>query len=254
MAPLRKGDRGDLVERWQEFLLGQGFDPEGTDGVFGDDTEAATLAFQRAAGVPASGIVDAATLAAARARGAAPEAADAGDDFPPRPPFPPLLGNDARAALFGRFAFVAAPLPGNKENIRITDGWEQAEIVTVSLPQLRPLTGRDTVRFHRKAAGQMRALWADWERAGLLKHVTSWGGTFVPRFIRGSTTTLSNHAFGTAFDINMKENALGAVPAMRGQPGCVRDLVAAAHASGFYWGGHFKRRDGMHFEIAVVQG
>jgi hypothetical protein len=28
--------------------------------------------------------------------------------------------------------------------------------------------------------------------------------------------------------------------------------VPVAHKFGFYWGGHFSRRDGMHFEIAKV--
>lgn len=249
---LRHGDQGDAVERWQEFLLGQGFDPNGTDGRFGDDTARATRAFQAANGLAQTGEVDAATLAAAKADGA-PTGADAGDDVPPKPAFPPLTGNDARAAIFGRFAFVPDPRPDNPENIRITDGWEAANIVPVPIPQLKPLTGRDTVRFHRLAANQLRALWADWERAGLLPLVLSWGGSFVPRFVRGSRTTLSNHAFGSAFDINMKQNGLGVVPALRGRPGSVRDLVPAAHANGFYWGGHFSRRDGMHFEIARLQ-
>jgi hypothetical protein len=64
---------------------------------------------------------------------------------------------------------------------------------------------------------------------------------------------LSNHAFGSAFDINAALNPLGAEPALPGTPGCVYDMVRIAHDHGFYWGGHFsKRRDGMHFEVAEV--
>ena len=60
---------------------------------------------------------------------------------------------------------------------------------------------------------------------------------------------LSNHAFGTAFDINVQWNPLEALP---GRTGCVFELVPMAHRHGFYWGGHFSRRDGMHFEVARV--
>ncbi len=82
----------------------------------------------------------------------------------------------------------------------------------------------------------------------------NWAGSYVPRFIRGSRTTLSNHAFGTAFDINTRENALGAIPALVGKHGSVRKLVPLANQHGFYWGGHFKsRKDGMHFEIAELR-
>jgi hypothetical protein len=30
------------------------------------------------------------------------------------------------------------------------------------------------------------------------------------------------------------------------------ELVPIAHRHGFYWGGHFSQRDGMHFEVAQV--
>jgi hypothetical protein len=78
--------------------------------------------------------------------------------------------------------------------------------------------------------------------------VLTWDGSFVPRFIRGSRTTLSNHAFGTAFDINCGYNRLGTIPALLGNKGYVRELVELANEHGFYWGGHFAspRSDGMH--------
>ncbi len=90
-------------------------------------------------------------------------------------------------------------------------------------------------------------------KVGLMDRVLAWGGSYAPRFIRGSTSVLSNHAFGSAFDINVANNPLGAEPAYPTQKGCVFDLVPLAHEHGFYWGGHFaSRRDGMHFEIAEI--
>ena len=63
---------------------------------------------------------------------------------------------------------------------------------------------------------------------------------------------MSNAVAKAWFDINAKFNALGTEPASMSQPGCVYELVAIAHQHGFYWGGHFGRRDGMHFELARV--
>jgi len=70
--------------------------------------------------------------------------------------------------------------------------------------------------------------------------------------MRGSTN-LSRHAWGTAFDINVPWNGLNVVPPRVGDKGSVRELVTIANKHGFYWGGHFGRLDGMHFEIAVLK-
>ncbi len=109
------------------------------------------------------------------------------------------------------------------------------------------------MRFHKAAQKQLVELWLEWETAGLLDRILSFDGSFVPRFQRKSTTKLSNHAFGSAFDINAAFNPLDAEPALYGQRGCVRELVAIANKHGFYWGGHFMtREDGMHFEVAKI--
>lgn len=258
---LRRGSTGDAVKRWQNFLLGQGFDPKGTDGKFGKDTAAATRAFQRANGLAETGETDNATIGRAAMLGfqvaVDDDAGKRGPNFPPPPDFAPVAGTAARQRLFGRFAFRHRPVPGNFENIEITDDWERRNIVSVEIPQLRgikgaPASGR--IRFHRLAAAQCAALWATWERRGLLNRVASWHGSFVPRFVRGSTESLSNHAFGSAFDINEPNNRLGAIPALVGESGSVRELVKIANDHGFYWGGHFERRpDGMHFEVAQLR-
>ncbi len=54
-------------------------------------------------------------------------------------------------------------------------------------------------------------------------HPSQYGGCYVPRFIAG-TTTLSNHAFGLAFDLNVPENQRGTVGP--DQPPGRRDLPA----------------------------
>lgn len=258
---LRIGSAGNLVHAWQSYLLGQGFDPGGLDGIFGEKTAAATRAFQKKHGLVVDGIAGRQTLLTAMQHGfeliEEPDEGTTGSNFPPRPNFPPLVGTVARQALFGAFDFVPEPRPDNRENIRILGSWTRDNIVMVPIPQLRAALGPGApsgMQFHRHAAEQLKALWADWEEAGLLDRVLSFAGSFVPRFIRGSTTVLSTHAFGCAFDINAPENALGARPALVGERGCVRELVPFANRRGFYWGGHFGTRpDGMHFEVAFLQ-
>ena len=56
------GSAGDLVHAWQSFLLGQGFDPGGLDGTFGDKTVVATKAFQQQQGLTPDGIAGRETI------------------------------------------------------------------------------------------------------------------------------------------------------------------------------------------------
>jgi D-alanyl-D-alanine carboxypeptidase-like protein/putative peptidoglycan binding protein len=262
MRVLKEGIKGPDVKRWQNFLLGQGFDPGLCDGQFNERTRDATIAFQSRFGLTADGIVGNATWGQAMVLGLPvledlPTGDQTGPDFPPKPDFPPLTSTAERQALFGRFKFEADPIPGNRENIRILGDWEAQNIVRVQIPQLAGISGAPSsgaVRFHRLAVAQLVSLWKAWEDAGLLSRVKTWGGSFVPRFIRGSDTVLSNHAFGTAFDINVAFNPLGAQPALVGRPGSVRELAPIANQHGFYWGGHFTRLDGMHFEVAKLKG
>jgi hypothetical protein len=173
----------------------------------------------------------------------------------PRLDLTPLVSTEERQRLFGAFTFVADPKPGNKENIRITNDWPEKNIIKVSIP-VKSVLGRNgplEFEFHKLAADQLVAMWLEWEKEGLLDRIQTFDGAFVPRFIRGSTSTLSNHAFGTAFDINAQFNALGHTPADIGEKGCVRELVPIANRFGFAWGGDFnKRPDGMHFEVARI--
>jgi hypothetical protein len=258
MKPLRHKDQGPFVRKWQTFLLGQDLYFGKIDGDFGPKTLEATKLFQQRAGLNADGVVGNQTLGEALRLGFTlfedPGDERLGPNWPGLPTFFPLVSTSERQTVFGKFRFKHVPLADNPENIQILDNWEAQNIQLIEIPQIASINnGSPRVRFHKKGINQLKRLWQDWEDANLLPAVKTWHGAFVPRFVRGSRTQLSNHAFGTAFDINMRWNRLGATPALVGKEGCVRELVEIAHQNGFYWGGHFqKRADGMHFELASV--
>jgi hypothetical protein len=190
-----------------------------------------------------------------------------------REPLRPLGSNVRRAEVFGSFRWVSANSPRDPEAIRILGDWVQTHTVQVHIPQLAHIPGivhrgkragagprSGMVQCHRLIERQLKCLWQAWDDAGLLELVITWGGMWVPRLIRQPgrrphelLPILSNHAFATAFDINVPWNQMGREPAPSGARGSVLELVPLAERHGFFWGGHFARRDGMHFEAAEVQ-
>jgi hypothetical protein len=253
--------RGPDVEAWANFL--RGIRPCSellvTD-TFTSEMIAETKLFQRSVGQVPDGIVGPKTMAEAMKLGYDPMTDEGGTEedgpnWPPRPDFGPLSYPN-RAAAFGQFAYVPAPTANNPEGIKITDNWSAKNISRVVIPQLVGVTGAPKsgkIYFHTAAVEQLKGMFQAWDDAGLTYLIKGDAGSWVPRFIRGSRSALSNHAWGTAFDINVPWNYLGAQPALKGTRGSVRELVPIANEYGFYWGGHFSRRpDGMHFEVARI--
>jgi len=76
-----------------------------------------------------------------------------------------------------------------------------------------------------------------------------WGYAF--RNIRNSPDKLSNHASGTAVDLNATKHPLGKVGTF--PPEKVPMIKALAKKYSLTWGGseNWKRRDEMHFEVAI---
>lgn len=254
LSLLERGSIGEAVERWQNFLIGQEILKDVADGRFGENTEDATKAYQRLKGLTPDGRVGPKTYAKALEDGFDGVLID--PDFPPKPNFLPLVSTSERQAIFGKFDYEDNPRPDNREAIDILGTWKSDNIIEVELPNFQTITDAPSsskMTFHRLAALQLEGLWKVWQAQDLLPLILTFGGSFVPRFIRGSRTVLSNHAFGSAFDINVAWNQLGHTPALVGQKGSVRPLVPIANEYGFYWGGHFNgRKDGMHFEVAKI--
>lgn len=265
MRLLKLGSHGNDVRLWQSLLDKQGYDAGVPDGIFGRKTREATQKFQLDHHLSADGLVGNNTFAAANAPGNGKQSGnsvagnhdhDLDQNYPDPPPFSALYGKE-REALFGGFRYTV----NTDGSINIQDNWVATHIRLIQIPELKgvknpynhykPISGK--VYFHEKIAGQVRDFFGELGKEGLDKKILTWGGSFVPRLVRGSSTRLSNHSFGTAFDINMEWNRLGQMPALAGEKGSVRDLVTIANKYGFFWGGHYHtRKDGMHFEIAKI--
>lgn len=67
-ALLKLGSRGEPVSELQELLQGLGYYDDDPDGIFGDQTKAAVIEFQRQAELPVTGEANAVTLERLRAR------------------------------------------------------------------------------------------------------------------------------------------------------------------------------------------
>jgi len=170
------------------------------------------------------------------------------------------LISEQKHNLFGRIEFTPAPTSADSSAIRITNGWNKEHLSKVFVPQLvilaqeHPRLGNfpadGHVFWNKKAEQALLTFFRLVEEKGLLDRILSFGGTWAPRFVRGSSKVLSSHAWATAIDINVAWNPLGRTPAALGKKGCVQELVPVAEACGFYWGGNFPRKDGMHFEVS----
>jgi hypothetical protein len=267
------------VQRWQYFLLvKRGISAVGgVDGGFGSLTEQGTKLFQIQNQIPTTGKLDAKTLEVAQALGYTVQPDDFYDKMK-RPKKPTDLAsptNEARNGALTCFKFkqLAKQFRPDPDGIVITsscDGsvsdWESKFITKVAVPGLVHLPSFKSgfMRVHTVVAPKLTALFEAWAKADLMHLFLTWDGAFVPRYIRdgspsdgphgikqsNNVTSLSNHAFGSAFDVNADLNPRKFPSASPGKKGCVFELVKIANGIGWYWGGHFSTEDGMHFEFA----
>lgn len=234
---IRRGDSGPVVAQWQAIL---GIKTS-TPGFFRSLTEAKTFEWQAAHRLEPTGIVDQHCWELALAPPA---------DGVSRPLFGPMPRLQ-REKVFGSFEWTD---DDNDGWIKIPGAWDEENIRTELVEPLKGMPGCPSglVTGHKLALPSIRGFFEDLEREKLLHLVRMFGGCFAPRRIRtlnGFSPNLSVHAWGAAFDINVQWNQLGREPAALGQEGSVIELLPIAYSRGFYWGGLFSSKDGMHFQL-----
>jgi hypothetical protein len=77
---------------------------------------------------------------------------------------------------------------------------------------------------------------------GLTMELKTWDGVFMIRTKR-ALTSLSLHSWAIAVDVNRAENDLGMTPKLS------PEFVKCFTDAGCDWGGTWKRKDGMHFQL-----
>lgn len=120
--------------------------------------------------------------------------------------------------------------------------WVAGNIRTEAVPIL------GTVTCHKDLFPQLRAALLEIQGSGLGHeiHPDEYAGCYYPRFIANSTS-LSNHSYGLALDLNVPGNGRGTVGEMN------RAVVAIFKKWGFGWGGDWNWTDPMHFELAEIK-
>jgi hypothetical protein len=132
--------------------------------------------------------------------------------------------------------FRYTPIGGGR--VQPEAAWVRSHIVTEQVPILGSVT------CNKFMMPQLRAALLEVQTSGLAAeiHPDEYAGCYYPRFIAGSTT-LSNHSFGLALDINVPGNQRGTVGQIS------RAVVAIFKKYGFAWGGDWNYTDPMHFEM-----
>jgi hypothetical protein len=124
----------------------------------------------------------------------------------------------------------------------------------ITNPRLKPLIesrqlGPIKVRGLRPAVDGLERILAEIAaKAPEIHAALGTAGMLCARFVRGSTTAISNHAWGTAIDLTLA-GRLDARGDGKVQVGLTR-IAPIFNAHGWYWGAGFGTEDAMHFEAS----
>jgi D-alanyl-D-alanine carboxypeptidase len=80
---------------------------------------------------------------------------------------------------------------------------------------------------------------------GCVTELKTWDGCFNIRKKRG-LASMSLHSWAIAIDVNAFENGLNQTPKLS------KLFVSCFTNNGFDWGGVWKRKDGMHFQLSKI--
>lgn len=138
--------------------------------------------------------------------------------------------------LFGEFAWRSRP--GVRE-IDVDPAWVDANIVTVDVPIMGPVT------CHRAVVDDVRAVFreiVDLGRADTIEVSQYAGCHYARRTGTSEDDSLSRHSWGIALDVNVDLSQPGL-----GVP-LPDDVIDVFRRHGFVWGGDFLQPDNHHFE------
>ena len=129
----------------------------------------------------------------------------------------------------------------------VSSHWPAKILSTIELPMTMRLSWDHKVSVHQLSCHKelkdvFSSVFDQIVREGLANKVHTFGGCYAFRPKR-SAAQYSTHVWGIAIDLNPETNAMGTPGDM--DPEIVR--VFAEH--GFEWGGHFLRKDPMHFQF-----
>lgn len=247
-------NRADDVRRVQQLLYARGHTGVGSppSGACDAATIAAIRDYQSGYLRNPDGVVDAGgrtwRLLSASFSGSAdvpPPAGGAGDLLRPvpRPPRESInigltaVGNSFMLASFGE------PLVGGGYNASCqppTHPKLRRNIVTDSVGPFRATGLVPAILSLKTVMDDIRA-----EQPAVYAALGS-AGMLCCRLVRGSTTSISNHSWGTAIDLTL-DGVLDAYGDDKVQYGLT--LIAPIfNRHGWYWGAAFGKEDGMHFE------
>lgn len=133
--------------------------------------------------------------------------------------------------------------------------WEDLHLVGIVPPYAMylawaPAQPVKTIRVNRKCSDSLsRVLAAIKAHYGTAEAIAAarvdlYGGCYNFRLKRGGST-LSNHSWGSAIDLDPAHNGFG-----DHNPKMDRAVVALFAAEGWTWGGQWSTPDGMHFQAA----
>lgn len=221
------GSRGEKVRLIQEALRELGYDPGPLDGIYGERTRQAVIAFQRASKLNADGIVGGITWASLLPDAKMPEA---------RVIFPLFQRN-----LLQRL--------GNPLEV----WWQKQHIQFIDLAEFKyalwRVTGfitRNGFGFwgHRLIENPLKRVFRKLGEKGLLEEIETFDGCFCVRKMRNGKS-LSVHSWGLAVDLNASENPFN--------DGCnwsdefLQVWAQYGWESGWLWD---STPDAMHFQLA----
>jgi len=118
--------------------------------------------------------------------------------------------------------------------------WDVPEYITKAIPEIPR-----RIYCNTQMIVPLETAFLNIINRGLTNLIKTWDGCFDIRRKRGRNSW-SLHSWGIALDINAAWNGLGKVPQMPMQ------LVECFTDAGFWWGGTWKRKDGMHFQLAYL--